>query len=156
MMTLKRGKVCGSDGLSVEFYYKFWNILSEPLMAMLKQAFVDGHLSASARRGIINLIPKGGRRNDKLVKNYRPITILNYDYKIFAKALSNRMDTVIPELVGPQQNGFIKGRSIVNNLSKTREIIAHLNRTKKAGVIAIVDFEKCFDRIEYQSIQKST
>ena len=72
--------------------------------------------------------------------------LLNYVYKIYAKAISNRMESVMNQLIGPQQTGFIKGHSILMGnycLSQQEEI---------PGVIAIVDFEKCFDRIEHKSI----
>ena len=109
MMTLKSEKVCGIDGLGLSFYRKFWKQLINPFHEMLIKALQTGFLSTSARHGIINLIPKRGR-DDKLVKNWRPITLLNYDYKIYAKAIANRMDIVIPKLVGKQQTGFIKGK----------------------------------------------
>ena len=153
MMTLKVGKCQGIDGISLEFYRKFWKLIVDPLHAMLEQSFHDGTLSYSARKGIINLIPKGGSKDEKLVQSYRPIMILDYDYKIYAKALSNRIDTTMSLIVGPEQNGFIKGRSIFTNLNKTREIIAYLNKKNLPGVIAIVDYAKCFDRLEYKSIQ---
>ena len=131
MMTLKRGKVCGSDGLSIEFYARHWKLLVTPLYHMLYQAYIEGSLSTSARQGIVSLIPKGSA-DPTYLANWRPITMLNSDYKIYAKALSNRLDTVLPEMVGKQQTGFIKGRSIQNNLAKTREIIAYLHKAKKA------------------------
>ena len=151
LMTLKTGKVCGVDGLTLEFYRTFWRKLVCPLHAMLSHAIEQGRLSTFAHCRIINLIPKKGK-DDKLVHNWQPITLLNYDYKLYAKALANRLDVVIPDLVGKQQTGFIKGRTIHSNLSKTREVIAYLNKTGTPGVIAMVDFEKCFDCIEYNSI----
>ena len=154
MMTLKRGKVVGCDGISVEFYYKFWNQLVDDLHAMLKQAYEEGELSFSARKGVINLLPKPNK-NDKILASWRPISLLCYDYKIYAKALSNRMDTVTKDLVGQQQTGFIKGRSIQNNIAKTREVLTYLNRRNLPAVIAIVDYEKCFDRLEYKSIEEA-
>ena len=66
-MTLKSGKVCGVDGLGVEFYRKFWKTLIGPYHQMLQEAFKVGYLSASARREFINLIPKKGK-DDKLIK----------------------------------------------------------------------------------------
>ena len=75
---------------------------------MLSHAIEQGRLSTSAHRGIINLIPKKGK-DDKLVRNWRPITLLNCDYNLYAKALANHLDVVIPDLVGKQQTGFIKG-----------------------------------------------
>ena len=85
----------------------------------------------------------------------RPITLLNCDYKIWAKTIANRLDSVSPYLIGNQQTGFMKGRSIFSNIRKTAEIVAHLNRSKQAGVIVQVDFEKCFDCVEFESIHKT-
>ena len=107
MMTLKANKCPGLDSLSLAFYKKFWKILVDPLYEMLCQAYEEGDLSFSARRSIINLIPKQGC-DETLVKSWRPIPLLNYDYHIFAKALSNQMDSVIDDLVDNFQTGFIK------------------------------------------------
>ena len=152
MMTLKPHKCPGIDGLGLAFYRKFWKILVDPLYNMLLQAYEEGALSFSAKRGVINLIPKKNS-DEKMVKGWRLITLLCYDYKIYAKALSNRMDTVISDLVPKEQTGFIKGRSIHSNLHKTREVISYLNEKGKPGVIALIDFSKCFDRISYDSIK---
>ena len=51
---------------------KFWKLLVDPLHEMLEMALEEGYLGTSARRGIINLIPKGNK-DIKLVKNWRPI-----------------------------------------------------------------------------------
>ena len=58
VMTLKAGKCPGADGLSLGFYKKFWKLLINPLYEMLKEAVRNNRLNPSARRGIINLIPK--------------------------------------------------------------------------------------------------
>ena len=76
-----------------------------------------------------------------------------YLYKIYAKALANYLEMVTDQLIGKQQNLFIKHRSLVDNLFVTKEVISYLNRKNLPGVIAVVDFEKCFDRIEHNSIK---
>ena len=80
------------------------------------------------------------------------LNLLNYDYKIFAKLIANRLDMVIHTIIGTQQTGFIKNQYIGNNLMKTFEIVSDLCKTNTPGIIATVDFEKCFDRVEYKSI----
>ena len=67
--------------------------------------------------------------------------------------ISNRLEITTKDLIGKQQNGFIRGRSIMTNVASTRGIISYLNRKKLPGVIAVIDFEKCFDRIEHNSIK---
>ena len=150
-MTLKCGKTPGGDGLTLEFYCRFWKILVPILHANYIQCYRDGILNPSGRRGIINLIPKKGDLT--FLKCWRPISILNYDYRIWAKAIANRLEVVADKLIGKQQNAFIKKRSIFSNLRCTSEILTHYNKTKKAGVIILVDFEKCFDRVNFESIK---
>ena len=152
VMTLKPGKCPGADGLSLKFYRRFWKLLVDPLYGALCQAVEDGELHPSARRGIINLIPKKNR-DETQVKSWRPICLLNYDFKLYAKMIANRLETVSEFLIGKQQNGFIKGRSILGNIATTRGVISYLNKKNLPGVIAIIDFEKCFDRIEHNSIK---
>ena len=135
-----------------ELFRAFWKELVNPLHESLMQCVRLGKLNPLARHGIINLIPKKGK-DETLVKNWRPITLLNYDYKIYAKALANCLEMVTDQLIGKQQNLFIKHRSLVDNLFVTKEVISYLNRKNLPGVIAVVDFKKCFDRIEHNSIK---
>ena len=151
MMTLKSNKSPGSDSLSIEFFRAFWNQLKTTLFELYTFCFAVKKLNPTARRGIINLIPKPNK-DELLVKNWRPITLLNYDYKILAKLIANRFDKVSKYLIGPQQCGFMKGRGAHLNIRKTLEVIASVNRNSKPGVIATIDFEKCFDRIDHKAI----
>ena len=92
------------------------------------------------RRGIIKLIPKKDTEPD-LIRNWRPLTLLNCDYKIAAKAIANRLKKVIPKLVNSDQTGFIKGRFIRENIRlidiKINFAVAKFSRTD-----AFLDFEK--------------
>ena len=152
IMALKLNKMPGCDGLTLASYCKFYKLLKELLINVYKKATVDHKLNLTALLGAINLIPKKAK-DDTLVKNWRPITLLNYDYKIISKLIANRLESVIASLIGSQQTGFLKNRSIHQNILKTMEIISYLNRKNKPGIIAIIDFEKCFDRIEHKAIR---
>ena len=152
MMTLKTGKCPGSDGISIEVYRRFWTELREPLFNMYQLAEARGLLNPSGRRGIINLIPKCNKC-DYLVNHWRPVTLLNGDFKIWAKTIANRLEEVAENLIGKQQYGFMKGRNIQCNIRRTLEVVTFLNRSSSPGVVAMVDFEKCFNRVEYKSIK---
>ena len=151
-MTLKSGCTPGPDGLSIEFYRKFWKKLVDPLYDMYCEALVMGKLNPSGRRGIINLLPKRNR-NELFVRNWRPIVLLCNDYKIWAKAIANRLECVSEELIGKQQYGFVKNRSIFGNIRRTVEIAAYLHKRNLEGIIVQIDFEKCFDRVEFDAIR---
>ena len=151
MMTLRRGRTPGCDGLSIELIYRFWKTLVDPLHEMYMVAWQNGSLNSSGKRGIINLIPKKSRSETE-IRNWRPICLLNQDFKIWAKAIANRLESVT-HLINPHQTGFIKNRSILFNIRKTMEVVAHAKRTNRPGLIVTIDFEKCFDRVEYTSIR---
>ena len=150
-MTLKSGKTPGCDGLSIELFCKFWKGLRGPLHEMYGMAIQIGKLSHSTKRGIVNIILKKNK-DETWIKNWRPITLLNNDYKIIAKALANWLEGVVDTLIGPQQCGFIKNRNIQSNLARTMEVVSYTMKKGQAGVITIIDFEKCFDHIEFDSI----
>ena len=97
------------------------------------------------RRGTIKLIPKKDAE-PSLIKNWRPITLLNSDYKIAAKAIANRIKKVLPELINGDQTSFIKSRTIGETLLKT----------SRARLLLFLDFEKAFDTVEWTfSLEKT-
>ena len=151
---MANGKVPGSDGLSADFYKKFFNDLKEPLHQCIQEGLKNKKMHNSARRGIISLIPKP-KVDARKLKNQRPITLLNVDLKIMEKAISNRFLTVMNKLIHPQQKGFMRGRRIAANIRKVLEIIKHANDTEEAGLVISVDFQKCFDKISFDIIYGS-
>ena len=48
----------GNDGITKEFYIKFWDVVKEPLRASIQQSFIEGELSTSQKQAIIKLIEK--------------------------------------------------------------------------------------------------
>ena len=152
IMTLKPNKCPGGDGLTVELYRKLFKEIARPLLNVYQMALEKQKLNPTGRRGIINLIPKKGK-NELELKNWRPISILNYDFKILSKLITNRLELVVPQLIGQQQTGFLKGRSIFTNIRKTMEVVIHKKRTNTPGIVAMVDFEKCFDKINHLAIK---
>ena len=88
----------GTDGLPSEFYKVFWEEIGVILTSALNFCFKTGQLRMSQRREIIKLVPKKDA-DPNLFKNWRPLTLLNCDYKIASKAIANRIKTVLTELI---------------------------------------------------------
>ena len=93
----------------------------------------------SQRRGIIKLIPKKDA-DPNLIKNWRPLTLLNCDYKIASKAIANRIKTVLPELISDDQLGFIKNRCISNNIRTLDSVIQYTANKNIPGLIPFSRF----------------
>ncbi len=107
--TFESNKSPGNDGLTVEFYKKFWSIISPSLLASYSSAFECGEMTVSQRQAIITLLEKPGKDREN-VKNWRPISLLNMDYKIMTKVMSLRLQKCLTELINPNQSGFIRNR----------------------------------------------
>ena len=114
LKNMDSNKTPGTDGLPAEFYKVFWKDICPFLVSALNYAFDSGCLSVTQRRGIIKLIPKKDGE-PYYIKNWRPITLLNTDYKIAAKAIAIGMKQVLPSLIIYDQTGFLKGRFIGEN-----------------------------------------
>ena len=108
---MKFNKSPGNDGFTVEFYHTFWPVLGDMIVGVLNEAYNKGHLSNSQKQGVITLLEKEGK-DAMYIKNYRPITLLNVDYKILSKVLASRIKKVLGKIVHYDQVGYIKDRNI--------------------------------------------
>lgn len=79
IQSVKKGKFPGNDGLSVEFYLHFWDIIAHPLLEPFKECIDRREMSTSMKQGVITLIPKPDK-DHLLLENWRPTTLLNIDY----------------------------------------------------------------------------
>ena len=147
-------KTPGSDGLPAEFYKVFWSDISNLFLNSINYAYRSGLLSVTKRRGIIKLIPKKDAEPN-LIKNWRPISLLNCDYKIVAKAIANKFKQVIPNIINYDQTGFLKGRFIGENIRLIDGIIKYTAAKNIPGLLLFLDFEKAFDTVEWPFLQKT-
>ena len=109
----------------------------------------QGAIPGSITKGVITLLKKEGRHVRGDLDDYRPITLLNTELKILARVLANRLQLVISDLVGPEQNYAVKGRSIQNNLHLVRQILEGIKDDTKAALINL-DQSKAFDRVDHR------
>ena len=141
--SFQNNKTPGDDGFTKEFYETFFDLIGPALLDSLNAGFECGTLSTSQRRGVISLIPKD-ENNLMTLSNWRPITLLNVDYKILAKIIANRIKPVLPKLIHPDQTGFIKERFIGQNIRLLNDLMEYTDEQKIPGILLFIDFEKAF------------
>lgn len=93
-------KTSGTDGFTPEFYRYFWNLFGSFMVSSFNYAFRNGTLSVSQRQGIISLIPKK-KKNTEYLKHWRPVSLLNVDYKIATKSIALGLEKILPNLIHP-------------------------------------------------------
>ena len=145
---MKPNKSPGSDGLSCSFYLKFFYLLGDTLCDVINLAFDKGELSESQKLSYITLICKDDSRSDEM-KCYRPISLLNIDYKIISKVISQRLGTVLPRLIHLDQTCAVKGRSIFDNVHLLRNISDYVEQKNLSACFISLDQEKAFDRVSW-------
>ena len=147
-------KTPGSDGLPADFYKVLWNDIADYFLKSINYAYQTGQMSITQRRGIVKLIPKKDAE-PYLIKNWRPMSLLNCDYKTAAKAIANRLKQVLPKLIDSDQTGFLKGRSIAENIRLIDGIIKYTAEKSIPGLLLFLDFEKAFDTVEWPFLQNT-
>ena len=114
LKNMNNDKSPGNSGFTVEFYKVFWKYIGYFLVRSLNKGFLKGELSITQKQGVITCIPKGDK--DKLLlKNWRPISLLNVCYKIASGSIANRLKNCLGSIINDDQTGFLKDRFIVEN-----------------------------------------
>ena len=154
MLTFQNNKSLGNDGLTGEFYKTFSSeMLLTDLQELYKEISEIGRMSDSMRQAVITFIYKKGEMED--ITNWRPISLLNYDYKIFTKILATKMHPSLNDIIGTEQTAAIRGRAIIENLQLNRDIISYANLNNLEASIITLDQEKAFDRVNREFLFKT-
>ena len=113
-----------------------------------------GILPESLRTGVITLLEKKGK--DRIdVANWRPITLLNIDYKLLTKTLGQRLKAVFPGLIHKDQNGFVPGGSIFYSSHTIRDILFYCKKENVDLILLALDYSKAFDSVDFQFIHRT-
>ena len=142
---MNMNKSPGPDGLTTEFYRSFLNELADDLVEIYNYAYLEGNLADSQTKSILRLLFKKGER--EYLKKWRPIALLNTDYKILATTIANRLRPTLPQVIQDHQTCGIPGRTIFDTAMTLRDIVHDVNSRKTDGILISLDQEKAFDRV---------
>lgn len=144
---LPKEKSPGIDGVTAEVLQQFWPVMKPVCIALVHAYWIDGRLTSKASAGVIKLIPKN--MEILLLLNWRPLTMLTLIEKLCAKILASCMKEPTNRVVDPQQTGFLKGRSIMDNLLTYKLAQELVTKTRQEVVVLKVDFLKVYNRVEH-------
>ena len=149
---LPNNKSPGDDSLTKEFYVFFWNEIFPFYIKCMNEAKFHLELCESMKRGLITLVHKKNERN--LLKNKRPISLINADLKVACRLLAKRLAKVIGKLISLNQT-CIPGRQIFVNLHILQDLIDYINSKNQSAAVIFIDAEKAFDRMSHSFLFKT-
>ena len=144
----------GPNGFGAPFFKFFWSSIRHFLLNSANHSLTTEKLPDSLTQGIISLLPKGDKPKEYL-KNWRPITLLNVDYKIISSAIAARISLGLDQIIHPDQCGFVPNRYIGESIRTTMDTLDYANNKKLTALLLILDFRKAFDSVSFRSILKS-
>ena len=154
MKKCAKNKSHGNDGLAQEFYEYFWDLISEDLYQSFIESEKTGKRSTSQRQNIISLLEKVGKDKTQ-IKNWRPISLINFDTKLLSKTYAERLKHVMPSLVHPNQVAYVKNRFIGEGIRVIDETMEYTRREKLEAYAVAIDFEKAFDSVDWEYLWKA-
>lgn len=143
----------GPDGLSGMFYHKCWDIIAEDMHNAVKAIFSGSTLTKFYTHTYIVMIPKVD--HPQSFSYLGPISLCNVSSKIISKILNARLSSILPRIISRNQSGFIKGRTILENILLAQEIISDINKPNRGGNIVLkLDMTKAYDRVSWIFLRK--
>jgi len=144
----KPNKAPGVDGIGLEFYRMGLDTVQTELLQIMNIMYSEQPLRAHRARGLIVCIPK--RPNHTRISDYRPLTLLNSDYKILARVIAYRLKPILQDIISPQQHCGIQVTSIFEAVATIRDVIAYAETSQTSLCVISLDFQAAFDRISHQ------
>ena len=103
---------------------------------------------------VITLIRKKNK-DETLLDNWRPISLMNTDYKIATRAIASRISKILPGIIHSDQAGYVKKRFIGQNIRLISDVFERCHDTKTPGIALFLDFKKAFNSIEWSLLFKA-
>ncbi|XP_060200867.1 uncharacterized protein LOC132629156 [Lycium barbarum] len=149
VFALSGDSASGPDGFTGLFYQNCWEIVGNDVHAVVLSFFDGAELPKSITHTNLVLIPK--KHPVKTFSDMRPISLSNFINKVISRVVHGRMEKILSSLISPNQSGFVKGRSIFENILLTQEIISDIRiRGKPANVVIKLDMAKAYDRVSWK------
>ena len=148
-----RDSAPGPDGIPYSIIKLTWSIFGPALVNAWNYSLLTSELTNSHTDSYLKLLPKAGK-NLLLLKNWRPITLSNCDFKVITKTLASRLTNGLSNMISHNQTAYIKGRQITDNLHLLQYAIEKAVEIDESTSIVSLDAEKAFDSIEHWYIRE--
>lgn len=145
--------VAGLDEFTNLFFQKAWCIIQDDVISAVWDFFKGSQMTRFFSCTCIALIPKC--ENPQSWTNFRPISMCTFFNKLVSKLMARRLRALLPKVILPNQIGFVKGRSIFDNVLLAKEIIHDIDaKVKEGNILLKLDISKAYDSISWKFLYK--
>ena len=102
----------------------------------INEIYENEELPLTLRLGVIALIPKGDK-DQKILTNWRPLTLLKSLYKLISATLANRLKPTVDKFIGISQKAYIPGRYIAECTRNTYNVFAYAKDKNLPGMLML-------------------
>ncbi|CAF3364144.1 unnamed protein product [Rotaria socialis] len=149
LRSMPDGKTPGDDGIPTETWRVVFPLIGSQYVKMLNIAKEKGRFKPDFLRALLTLLKKKNKFDGQM-KDFRPLSLMNIDYKILSKVLSTRLRKVLGNIIHQDQTCSIPGRAIHDNIYLIRSIIDYQQRIRDPIGLILWDQEKAFDRVNHR------
>ena len=146
----KNGTAPGLDGYTYKILKRYWSLIGLPIKLGFDKMIENGQLYDTLKTATIRLIPKKG--NTEHIKNWRPIALLSNISKVYSKAYSNRLKTVLNKITSQSQKAYSSEKILPEAIINILTDIHKANLENLPLAIVAIDFKKAFDSVGHEFI----
>jgi hypothetical protein len=151
LSSMQKGKILGPDGITVEFYIGFYDLLKDDFLKVVHESQASGKVLVSINSTFLSLIPKD--HDGTSYDNFRPISCCNVIYKLVAKVIDIRIKLLLSEVIFEEQFGFLQKIQIHDGVSLAQEALHSIKTLKQSATILNIDLSKAYDRVNWTFLQ---
>ncbi|KAI0494122.1 hypothetical protein KFK09_024253 [Dendrobium nobile] len=143
----------GPDGFTTLFFQKSWEIIKIDVIAAVQDFFSGNPYPKFFSSSNIVLIKK--KEGANYWSDFRPISLCTFFNKLNSKIIANRLAKLLPGFISLNQTGFVKGRTISDNVLLAQELTHDLNTKSTGGnIIFKLDITKAYDNLDWNFLYK--
>jgi len=120
-------KAPGQDGICLEFIKKTWEVTKYDLLDVMNNMCRDGIISDQQTHGILLCLPK--KPEPPRIENYRTLTLMNTDYKLFTRIIANRLRPWLANILQPSQHCGLPENTVFNAVVTVQDAVAYAEAT---------------------------
>ncbi|XP_026396073.1 uncharacterized protein LOC113290706 [Papaver somniferum] len=141
----------GPNGYSGCFYRHCWDVIHEALIQDIIYCWNLKHIPNGTNSSLLIILDKVRWANT--IRNFRPISLSKFFFKIFTKILATRLGIFLDKLVSEEHVTFMKGRNIHENISLASEMVNELHIKRKDGNLGLkLDISQAFDTVSWSFV----